>query len=698
MEGFYTELTTETCIQCPSAIGQYVSGIALALAVVCLLVVLYKYTGRESAKLAGFKPTDVQIYTDPTKQTVRNRATTLRDSLAEHLSCDKELVHIDGEEETLSVGDRVIVTATDGSGPAGSRGVVVSAGDSVMVQLDGQSKPRELMQNELRRQHMSVITTPSQAPAIIVYLTAENIASADFFPDLVAAMAGRGGIDTAPALDDDESIHDKIMQLPHSKLAALRVGCCFIVCDESVRDSAEFARLMSQDDGLGIEDTQIFDQPDDDDEGTQPHEKLLESVASFLNDERPSEEYKQMCEEFASSTSSLSAALAGLVRNKALAERAARASAGLRISLPHIQIVSWSWGCDWAWPPFVATLHEYVASFIQVDISTATKPECTPIERMYASTLTALALMGFVMLLIIVLTVKYKRAKSDNPRQDAAKKAHIISFTLALYTLAFPLLVTQAVRWLDWTQNTGGDKWRNNEIANVTAADTAGMAAAVVLASVWLLILTTLIPRKLYVTLRGHREADRLHVAEVHSSLGWLYDRYTDDAYWHELALLESRFVVILFGTLLSGHAVVSQCICMAATCAVLALQLKKQPFAEDAAAAAHWSSLNKQAAVALFCQFVALGLGLASTVAGAGDADTSTALGFVIVVGVLITFATPLLLTIAAEVVTLRGIADAAAGSEAASAEDSADEDSNDGKEIQEMVENPTFDSENDG
>jgi hypothetical protein len=84
---------------------------------------------------------------------------------------------------------------------------------------------------------------------------AENIASADFFPDLVAAMAGRGGIDTAPALDDDESIHDKIMQLPHSKLAALRVGCCFIVCDESVRDSPEFARLMSQDDGLGIEDT-----------------------------------------------------------------------------------------------------------------------------------------------------------------------------------------------------------------------------------------------------------------------------------------------------------------------------------------------------------------------------------------------------------------------------------------------------------
>eukprot|EP01046_Picozoa_sp_COSAG06_P060867 COSAG06_NODE_13119_length_1291_cov_0.976510_2_plen_93_part_00 len=90
-----------------------------------------------------------------------------------------------------------------------------------------------------------------------------------------------------------------------------------------------------------------------------------------------------------------------------------------------------------------------------------------------------------------------------------------------------------------------------------------------------------------------------------------------------------------------------------------------------------------------MFCQFVALGLGLVSTVAGAGDADTSTALGFVVVAGVLVAFATPLLLTIAAEVVTLRGIADAAAGSETAAVADSADEESNDGKE---MVENPTF------
>ena len=698
IEGFYTELTTQACIQCPSTIGQVVSGIAMALAVVCLLVALFKYTGRESARLASFKPTDVQIYTDPTKETVHDLATTLRDALAEHLSRDKGMVYIDSEAETLSPGDRVVVTSADGSDLAGSRGVVKSVGDSVMVQLDGQSKPHELTQNELRQRNTSVITSPAQAPAVIVYLTPDNIASPDFFPNLVAALAGRAGIDTAPTLDDDESIHEEIMQLPDNRLAALRAGCCFIVCDDSVRDSPEFARLTSQDDGLGIEDTQVFRQPDDDDESTQPQEKLLEFVASFLDEERLSEEHKQMCEDFASSTSSLSESLAGLVRNKALAQHAARASAGLRISLPHIQIVSWSWGCDWAWPPFVATLREYVASFIQIDINTAAKPECTPVSRWYASTLTAFALMGFVVLLIIVLATRYKCAKSDNPRQDAAKKAHVVSFTLALYTLAFPILVTQAVRWLDWTPNTAGGKWTNNEVANVTKTEFAGVVVAVALASVWLLILTVLVPRKLFVRLRNHHEADRLHTAEVHASLGWLYDKYTDDAYWHELGLLESRFVVILSGTLVSGHdktsAIVSQCICMVATCAVLALQLKKRPFAEDVAAAAHWSSLNKQAAMALFCQFVALGLGLVSTVMEAGDADTSTTLGLVIVLGILIAFATPLLLTIAAEVVALRGIASVVTGTGVVAQDGGDDGESDDGKGV---VENPTFTGEDD-
>ena len=50
--------------------------------------------------------------------------------------------------------------------------------------------------------------------------------------------------------------------------------------------------------------------------------------------------------------------------------------------------------------------------------------------------------MVVVLLLMLFLVVKYKRAKQDN-----AKRAHISAFALALYTMMFPVLVTQAVRY-----------------------------------------------------------------------------------------------------------------------------------------------------------------------------------------------------------------------------------------------------------
>ena len=41
---------------------------------------------------------------------------------------------------------------------------------------------------------------------------------------------------------------------------------------------------------------------------------------------------------------------------------------------------------------------------------------------------------------------KYKCSKSE------AKRSQIVSFGLACWTLAFPLLVTMAARWLDWSR------------------------------------------------------------------------------------------------------------------------------------------------------------------------------------------------------------------------------------------------------
>ena len=57
-----------------------------------------------------------------------------------------------------------------------------------------------------------------------------------------------------------------------------------------------------------------------------------------------------------------------------------RASALLRINVPHVQIVSWTWTCNWEWPPFVLSLKEWVGGLIQIDINTVAKPECTPLR------------------------------------------------------------------------------------------------------------------------------------------------------------------------------------------------------------------------------------------------------------------------------------------------------------------------------
>ena len=84
----------------------------------------------------------------------------------------------------------------------------------------------------------------------------------------------------------------------------------------------------------------------------------------------------------------------------------------------------------------------------------------------------------------------------------------------------------------------------------------------------------------------------------------------------------------------------------------------------------------------------------MVSTVMEAGDADTSTTLGLMITLGILIAFATPLLLTIAAEVVALRGIASVVAGTEVVAQDSGDDEESNDGKG---MVANPAIAGEDD-
>ena len=115
-------------------------------------------------------------------------------------------------------------------------------------------------------------------------------------------------------------------------------------------------------------------------------------------------------------------------------------------------------------------------------------------------------------------------------------------------------------------------------------------------------------------------------------------------------ALLESRFLLITVGTLLSDHVVLGQILCMLITLGSLLLQVKVEPFAEASEDAGKWSSLNSQARNALGCQFVAMVLGFLSTlVLGQG------VLGTVVAVGTLLIFVLPAVMTVVIEATALR-------------------------------------------
>jgi hypothetical protein len=233
----------------------------------------------------------------------------------------------------------------------------------------------------------------------------------------------------------------------------------------------------------------------------------------------------------------------------------------VQINTSHLQVTTWLWTCDWQWPPFVKRLSELIGAFIQIDLNATARcavvhrasvlcsvvastlaltaalacrrPECTAVPRMYASTMSACFLMGIVLLVGLGLWAKYRCTKATDARYSE-KRAHAVSFAVALYTLTFPLLVAQAVDWLDWERRDDG-RWRSAEVPNVGAAQAGEMAVAFGLAGVWLLILAGVVPRRIYVSLRKHHQNGDLRSDEVCARLGWMHEKFTDKYHWHEL-------------------------------------------------------------------------------------------------------------------------------------------------------------------
>eukprot|EP01046_Picozoa_sp_COSAG06_P080655 COSAG06_NODE_27909_length_584_cov_0.907216_2_plen_91_part_01 len=90
---------------------------------------------------------------------------------------------------------------------------------------------------------------------------------------------------------------------------------------------------------------------------------------------------------------------------------------------------------------------------------------------------------------------------------------------------------------------------------------------------------------------------------------------------------------MIAVETLLSTHAMLSQCLLMSIVLGSLVIQLRNKPYAETQEEAKRWSSLNKNAAVSEACKLATIALGLLSTATNPGG----SALGHAISAGIVV-------------------------------------------------------------
>ena len=342
-----------------------------------------------------------------------------------------------------------------------------------------------------------VLSADDLPPVTVHFLQLEGMATfAEKF--LIDKVACHG---VSIPRDRKEETRAKILDLPPKTLKALSKGA-FFVCEDGVRDGEAFKLLTNVDEGMGISEAHFFDATSAG-EDSVPAE-LLTAAQRFCAKERSSAEYRRLQKDFVAlaelwnarprldgastscSCSRRSCCSGGCVAacwrrvtlscgcgldsrcgscgscglcarpccscespiQVTVAGPEVTSNAGVhKVVAPHVQIVAWSWSLSWSWPPMVLVLRDWFGSLIQLDLNAIFRPECRDMNRGVASTLVAFGIMGVVLIITAVIGIKYKCAKKDEIR------SHAISFGLTCWTLTFPMLVTVAVRWLDWGEN-----------------------------------------------------------------------------------------------------------------------------------------------------------------------------------------------------------------------------------------------------
>ena len=602
--GTYTDPAANNCVYCPESggVAQYLQLAAIAVLVVVAAVVGWSFLGRRSRKLKQFKDIDVHIQFGLC-EAGRQIATALEQSFVLHLGCAADRVYTE--------------TAPD---------------------------PPHL------------VHAATQTPAAVFVLTEDWVAQPDCVGSVVKSLSARFGVDLGKSTADDWKV---LTKLPHGKLAAMRAGTFLVACGPGVQDSAAY-KMLTDTNGLGLDARLIADD-------LVAATDLGSSASMFLTKERLGREYTQMRKDIVMAAEGASGTIRTLLANKEkFAQAASRTTTLLQIQLPHIQMTAYAWSLNLSWPDYVHRLRDSIGAVFSFNLGVAIKPECLSGESAEAksagSVLTSLGVMAFVFVTLLVMGIKYRCCRSKDAKKEEARRAHITHFLVGLYSWSFPLLITQSAKWLVWRHLEGhgsNSMWASTKVAHVKRSFLWEMVLAVSVAVVWLLLLAVVVPVKLVRVLRAKKAAGLL--SDENPSLptlaayGWLYDKYREGCYYFEVIALEGRAVLIVTGALLTAdHPITGQVIGTAVILVSLALQLKLKPFKESPKAAAHWSSANKMAALALLCQAAAMVAGMASAALKSRDANTDATDALIAIV-VLVSFLLPLTLTAVGQLKQIR-------------------------------------------
>ena len=317
--GYYSDIVNGRCIECPpSGVGQTLPGVVAAIVAVAAFVALYVIAGNQARARQGVHR-DVIIFAGTT---AGKESAVLRCALLKCLESDEHLVHVE--------------SGNDLNSPIPSGG----------------------------------------CPATLYIVTGSEISN--FIPQYLQTQLAREGI--KPAVS--ENLLDTFLKLPMGERRALTTGSFMILgtsasSTASMRDDESFRSLTDVERGLGLGKDQLYALED----GAVPTE-LTDAVKQFVEEERRSSAHRMRRQKFRKSFLSM-AGNASEIRNQAETERTGinteayaetTPSSLLRIYVPHVQIVAWSWSLDWQWPDEVMVLRQWIGSFIQLDINTIVKP------------------------------------------------------------------------------------------------------------------------------------------------------------------------------------------------------------------------------------------------------------------------------------------------------------------------------------